>query len=330
MQYPERFTKEIIESLKPWEYSRKHELKNHFFGLSIDFVPIYLVLGIIILFLLKLDPVIIFVIAILSFFYSLFHFYKIFFDSQNVVLKKYEIKISNLKEEVSFMFISDMHYGKEYYGADVNKIRKIVDIINSRNKDLVIFGGDFICSSLDFSIAKEYAKVKAKNVIGIYGNHDSLYLEDNQDDKMPKQFLESMKDSGIKFLNNEGFKYKDIYFGGVTDLFSRNIDVEKAFAKDEDNNVRVLLSHHPDVFDLLRVQGNISLILSGHTHGGQIYLPGYGSLLPIPCRDRSYEKGIYKINKKQQLFISQGAGFSSTRMRLGTQCEVCEITLKPS
>lgn len=329
MNYPDRFTTEKVKELGSFKYSHIHEIRNKFIGLSLDFLPLYILLGLIILNFLNVDEGILFLLSIIGIVYSLIHFYILFINSNHLVLKKYEIKISGLKKEESFIFVSDMHFGKEYYGASRNKIRNMVNIINSRNKDLVIFGGDFVCSSLDSSIAEEYAKVKAENVLGIYGNHDSLYLKDTQVGAMPEKFLASMKDSGIKFLNNEGFKYKDIYFGGITDLYSLNLDVPKAFEKDNESGVRVLLSHHPDIFDFVKDEDSISLVLSGHTHGGQIYLPIIGSVLPIPCRNKNLVKGLYKMSDKTQLFISEGAGFSSTRIRVGTQCEICEITLTP-
>ncbi|MFS8130631.1 MAG: metallophosphoesterase [Candidatus Dojkabacteria bacterium] len=329
MQYSKRFTEKIIEEMEPFHYSRRRELFARFVGLSIDYAPIYLAIVLLVLTILGVDSTALLVMSIISLAYSLFHFYKIFVDSHNVVLRQYEIKIPGLKKETSFMFVSDMHYGPEYYGAERNKISRIIDLVNSRNKDLVIFGGDFVCSSFEPSIVSEYAKVKAKNVIGVYGNHDSLYLKEKQKEEFPTEFFKCMEGSGIKFLNNEGFKYEDIYFGGITDLYSMNIDIEKAFVEDKGNETRILISHHPDIADFIKDEDSIQLILSGHTHAGQVRLPIIGPVLPIPCRNKSLVGGLYKINEKLQLFISEGAGFSSTRLRIGTVCEVCEITLIP-
>lgn len=327
MERPQRLSTKILKELERFKYSSDDKLLHKFIGLSIDFFPIYLELGLIVLLFLSIDPIVIFVLTVLSFIYSAWHFYKIFFESEKVKLKQYSIEVSDIKEGFKFIFVSDIHYGKEYYGASRNKVKKIIDLINSRNLDLVILGGDFVCNSLDSSIAIEYSKLKSKNVIAVYGNHDSLYLKGKQSTEFPNEFLETMKGSNIIFLNNETFEYKGVTIGGVPDLYSLNIDIDKTFEDKKGN--KILISHNPDILDLVKPEDNISLILSGHTHGGQIYLPVVGPVLPVPCRDKRLVKGIYSITDKMKLFISEGAGYSSTRFRLGTTCEVCEITVRP-
>lgn len=328
MQRSKRFTPEILEELGRIKYSYLRELAGHIAGFSIDFFPIYLILGLFILRFLRVEGMTLFAASAICIIYSFFHFYKIFVDSDRIVLNKYTIKIPELKKAVKFVFVSDMHYGPESYGASKRKLRHMIDLINSVDTDLVIYGGDFVCEEIPHDINTIFNGVKAKNQIGIYGNHDSLYLKEHQSTEEPLEFFDAMKGSKIKLLVNSGTKYQDIFFGGITDIYSMNLDIDKAFKRGTKDSVKILLSHSPDILDFLKPEDNIKLVLSGHTHGGQIYIKGIGPILPIPCRDTSLVKGLYN-RKNVQLFISQGAGFSKTRMRIGTECEVCEITLIP-
>ncbi|MEP7103604.1 MAG: metallophosphoesterase [Candidatus Dojkabacteria bacterium] len=325
-----KYTKDqIIKDFAAFKYSHLLELRTFFFGLGIDFLPLFLFAGLGILSLLKVDQSVLITIGFLIFFYSVFHFYKIFIDSQKIILNKYQIEIPNLAKSLKFIFVADIHFGPEYYGAGEKKVQNIVEIINSSDCDLVIFGGDFLCDELDARIVLLLEQIRTKNKIGVYGNHDTLYLKEDQPNKSPDQFLRMMSKSGIKFLNNNGFSYGELYFGGITDLFSFNFDIERAFKDSNLNQLRVLISHNPDIIDFLVKGDNVSLVLSGHTHAGQIILPIIGNVLPIPCKNTWLVRGLYKLKDDVQLFITQGAGFSKTRMRIGTQCEVCEITLTP-
>lgn len=328
MQRSKRFTPKILEELNKRRYSYLHEQKGTFFGISIDFFPAYLIIGLLILNLYRVEGIAMFFATLFCILYSFFHFYKIFIDTDNVVLNKYTIKIPSLKKPLKFVFVSDMHVGPEYYGATKRKIKNLIDTINSVDTDLVIYGGDFVCEEIPHDIAHVFDGVKAKTQLGIYGNHDSLYLKEHQSLEEPLEFLDAMKDSKIKFLVNSGTKYGEIYFGGITDIYSMNLDIDKAFTKSSKDSVKILLSHSPDISDFLKPEDEIRLVLSGHTHGGQVFIPGIGPILPIPCRDQSLVKGLYQ-RENTQIFISQGAGYSKTRMRLGTVCEVCEITLQP-
>ena len=133
-------------------------------------------------------------------------------------------------------------------------------------------------------------------------------------------------------LINQGevieIKSQKIYFGGISDLFSKDFNVNLAMEDcPKDASVKVLLSHNPDIIDFIEKRDGIDLILSGHSHSGQIHLEPFGALLPMPVKHKWLTRGLFNLGNGTKLFITQGAGYSSTRVRIGTKAEICQITI---
>ena len=117
---------------------------------------------------------------------------------------------------------------------------------------------------------------------------------------------------------------------GIPDIYSLSFDFDNVFNKQAESTVKILLSHNPDVIDFVEDHDNIDLILSGHNHSGQIYFKFIGPILPMPTKRRWLTRGIYQIGKRTKLLLSQGSGYSGSRLRIGTDNEICDVTLIPS
>ena len=157
------------------------------------------------------------------------------------------------------------------------------------------------------------------------GNHDAgCYLDIHQQayktvdrTKALEDFLEP---KGIRFLKNQHvvvtLHSQKIAIVGVDDAFMQECNLEKALHNIPTHTPRILLSHNPDIIrDPL--SHDCDLIVSGHTHGGQIRLPFIGALGPIPTRiSKKYDQGSFKLNKKCTLFITHGIGETWARARL--------------
>jgi len=87
----------------------------------------------------------------------------------------------------------------------------------------------------------------------------------------------------------------------------------------------ILLAHEPDLADRFARDGRVSVQLSGHSHGGQVRLPGIGAVI-LPYLGRKYDLGLYQVNG-MWLYTNRGIGNVAEPVRLNCPPEITEITL---
>lgn len=228
-------------------------------------------------------------------------------------------------ENIKIAIIADLHAGSPF--IDEKKLKKIVEITNSQNPEIVLILGDYIQSVIGGKfiepekIAEILQGLKAKRIISVLGNHDWDY-----NGEKIKNALESHK---IIVLENNNKKItingKIFWIAGLADLWQRKPDLKLALAK-TDNNPIILLSHSPDVFPY--IPENISLTLSGHTHGGQADLPFIGRPIVPSQYGQRYASG-HIIENKKHLFVSNGIGTTCLPARINVPPEIVILKLVP-
>jgi uncharacterized protein len=224
---------------------------------------------------------------------------------------KHEMSFQNFPASfgsVSIFFISDIHK------------RKISDHIIkevSGKADIVIIGGDLTEKGVPFGRVQEnLSKLKQLGpVYFVWGNND--YETDYR--KLDAILL----DSGIKVLANTAVTFESktgdkICLLGVDDLNAERDRLDLALFDAEDQSFKILASHYPSIAKKIQPEHDISLVLSGHTHGGQIHIFGYSP----------YEKGKIKVLAQTTLLISNGYGTTGVPLRLGAPAECHLITIK--
>ena len=131
----------------------------------------------------------------------------------------------------------------------------------------------------------------------------------------------------MKLLHNENCEFQSkgrtFHLVGLGDLWAGELDPVRAFPAPSPNRV-ILLSHNPDTKDLLE-DYQWDLMLSGHTHGGQLYLPGLGAPF-APVRDRRYLAGL-KPWKNRLIQVTTGVG-NLYGLRFNCRPEVSLLQLK--
>lgn len=245
------------------------------------------------------------------------------YEARIVGVEKVKVKIKRLARPYKIAQISDLHIGglvgKEF-------IHDIVRKVNALNPDVVVITGDLI------DVKAEYAKEtlgelkKLRSVYGTYfivGNHEYFHGIG--------EIIAAVKSLGIRVLENEnvyiGEAGRGFNLAGVYDVFGYRTksympDLPKALKGIQDSPT-ILLAHQPRFIE--EVNGKVDLILSGHTHGGQIYPFKFLIRLVQP-----YISGLHQHTKELQIYVNKGTGFWGPPMRLGASSEITEITLEPS
>lgn len=209
--------------------------------------------------------------------------------------------------------ISDIHISGL---IDHEFVAKSVETINRLNPDLIAITGDL--SDAHISAVKEAVDElrRLKSRFGTYyvvGNHEYFHgLEDT---------VAHLKTLGIHVLENRSVKIDDFYIAGVNDLFgfqsgSHLPDIHQAMGDIPPDAPTLLLAHQPKFIEYLGAFSP-SLILSGHTHGGQIWPFGYLVLLAQP-----YLKGLHPLGENRHIYVNSGIGFWGPPMRLGSHAEI--------
>jgi len=220
--------------------------------------------------------------------------------------------------DFSIVQISDLHIGGL---IDRKFIKDSVAKINALKPDIVFITGDLIDTALEHieDAIRELDAISSKH--GIYyilGNHEYFHN--------PMKIIEFMKSTKIKLLLNENIRIDALQLNvvGVTDRigYRTNIlepDIHKAYKGTNPNFKTILLAHQPKYIEEL---GNYTpdLILSGHTHGGQIWPFEYLVRLQQP-----YIKGLHKLTNGSYIYVNSGIGFWGPPMRLGSQAEITYI-----
>lgn len=263
--------------------------------------------------------------------------YGSFIEPQIIVVSRYSVPFPTQKS-LKIALLSDIHVGPYKNAAFV---RRLVDETNAQLPDLVLIAGDLVADEeSDLSqLAPLQALSAPLGVFAVTGNHDAgkfmaldmatpLARQDRSD-----AVSETLESLGLRVLRNESTTVRlgdtSIAIAGVDDIWSNHSSLDKALAGIPAERPLILLAHQPDVI-LDTLSARADLIAAGHTHGGQIRLPWFGPLGPIPSRiGREYDQGIFTVGNNTELAISRGAGESLLRSRFFAWPQVMLLQTTP-
>jgi len=261
-------------------------------------------------------------------------FYGSFIEPQRIITRAIDINLekTTTHENIKLVLVADYHLGpfkKEQF------LLKSIEKIKATEPDFVAIAGDFI--HLKEKEAKYFEKIYAlsKNIptFAIMGNHEyHTGLKPSEKTKQEDRsglLREILIKNEIVILDNQNILLtKDaakFYLIGLNSLEAGLADYDKAIAGLEQDTAKILLAHTPDI--ILEQPDEVDLILSGHTHGGQIRLPFIGALSSIPTwLGRDFDKGFFEF-ENFKLLITSGIGETGTRARLFNPPEIVLITL---
>jgi predicted MPP superfamily phosphohydrolase len=213
----------------------------------------------------------------------------------------------------TLLHISDLH-------VDMNEgaMRRLMDLISDMTYDVCVLTGDYRGKTFGpFDAALEgLARVRSYlkgPVYGVLGNHDTIRM------------VPGLEELGIKMLLNECEAIsrgdEKIYLAGIDDAHYYRVDnIEKAASEIPDNGFSILLSHTPEVYRQAAHDG-FDLLLSGHTHGGQICLPGSIPISLDSVLPRYMGSGPWKYGNMVG-YTSVGVGSSIVAVRINCLPEI--------
>ena len=218
--------------------------------------------------------------------------------------------------------LTDIHHSRI---VGIDQVRRVIELAQNTKPDLFVLTGDYTTTYRRYvePCAEALGALNApEGVWAILGNHDHY-----TDPELTSRALERHK---ITVLNNANTSIKRgpdmLQLAGIDDWSWNGTDWQRAFYGLDPRRPIVLLSHQPGVFDLIEARA-ASLILSGHTHGGQIKLPLIGAPARFVTQHLKYDSGLFKRGESQ-LYVSRGTGVIGLPVRLGVKPEIAVLRLR--
>lgn len=250
--------------------------------------------------------------------------YSIFIERNLVQINRYTLPIVNLPQAFhgfTLAHLTDIHLG---FLVSDTFIEGIVAKTNRLKTDAIVCTGDFVHNrNTTEEINRVWpilSKLSAKHgVYSVLGNHDHT-----ADTHRSLYWLER-SGQNLRHRNATITKGKDrLVLGGAGDYLEDSLDIDKAFTGSDENDCRILLSHNPDSIDTA-YSTPLSLVISGHTHGGQVILPFFGPPI-LPVDNKIYSSGF--ITKGPvPIFISRGIGWAIYPIRFNCYPEIAVLHL---
>ena len=251
-------------------------------------------------------------------------FRKGFQNASNIIFREQSIVIPSLPQSFNgftILFLSDLHLDM-MPGLE----RNIVELISGREFDLCVMTGDYSTASLGGeseslnTLKKIIQAVKSHHgILGILGNHESAHD------------VFALESVGMSMLINESYLLEKsgsiLQFIGTDDIRFYTDQISLVLKKSEDQ-CTVALVHSPELYDRAAEAG-VNLYLCGHTHGGQICLPGGFPVMTNLKRGKKFHTGLWSY-KGMQGITNVGVGTSVLPVRFNTVGEVLSITLSNS
>jgi uncharacterized protein len=247
------------------------------------------------------------------------------YSREDYTIDRVSLGLKDLPQQLdglTISMISDIHSGMYMLEEDM---AKYVDAVNALNADMVLIPGDFVTSknSEVLPLARVFSGLKSK--YGTYtclGNHD--FFAD------PDYIAGKLRDNGMKVLRNET---EEIAINGAKMMLSgvddgRHANFSKvSYEATSLNTTRILLCHKPYFFERA-VSGRFDVMLSGHTHGGQIVLVDFLGVKLTPAALASpYISGRYKLGDSL-MYVSRGIGTVGLPIRVNCPPEITLFTLR--
>jgi uncharacterized protein len=231
--------------------------------------------------------------------------------------------LEGLTAPLRLAWLTDLHHGQFVRTASV---RAWVDAALAEAPDIVLLGGDLVDQhpgpDADGELVAELARLRAPlGVLAVWGNHDRTRF------RAMARFEAALHEAAVELLVNRGAQVRDdLHVAGLDDFRTGRPDLGATLRDRPTAGATVLLSHNPDV--LPEVPLDVGLTLAGHTHGGQVVLPGVGALYTSSQYGDRFLAGW--VEGPARGYVSRGLGVSNLPVRVNCPAELTVLDLVPA
>ncbi|PYS98948.1 MAG: hypothetical protein DMF63_12795 [Acidobacteria bacterium] len=274
--------------------------------------------------------------------------YSYFVEPNRLVVTREEIRIKDWDpafDGLRIALISDIHGGSN--GASAENIRRVVETANAENPDLIVLLGDYVSQGSTrepsherplrmpmSEVADNLAGLHAKfGVFAVLGNHDAWYGDEEVTAELTRVGYRVLQNEIVPIQQNGAtlrlFGLKDhlklnswITFDGM---------IRSTIAANPREGQIVVLEHSPDILYILNywkdLNPDLKLMLAGHTHGGQVWLPIVGAPFVPSFVGQRYAQG-HVVEEGVHMFVTSGVGTSMLPFRFMVPPEVAMLTIR--
>lgn len=225
---------------------------------------------------------------------------------------------------VRIAFLSDIHHGPFF---SIERVGRVVDLVNRLQPDVILLGGDYVHRDARFiaPVFAELARLRAPlGMFAVAGNHDHWEGIDLTRREMAKAGIVNLDNRAV-WVTIGGDR---IRIGGVGDLWEDRQDLAPTLDGVHESDFEILLSHNPDFAERLPTR-DIDLMLSGHTHGGQVTLFGLWAAAVPSAYGQRYRSGFVRTGHTL-VYVTTGVGAITPPVRFCAWPEVVLMTLERS
>jgi predicted MPP superfamily phosphohydrolase len=264
--------------------------------------------------------------------------YSLLFEPSELRITHRQFAIRDLPKSLTGLRlaqVSDLHHGPWF---SMDRVRDVVRQTNTLKADMILLTGDYVYESPRYiaPAIEALAGLKANiGIVGILGNHDWWERGVPMKAAFARHGLRLIDNTRVILTPDRKIvstAVEGLCIAGVGDLWEDVPDYHTALRDLPDTMPRLLLAHNPDAAEdpkFLSIQHRVDLMISGHTHGGQVWIPGLGTPI-LPSRfGQKYASGLV-AGPKCPVFISRGIGLSGLPIRFGVPPEIVVLELVPA
>ncbi|MGL4511836.1 MAG: metallophosphoesterase [Lacipirellulaceae bacterium] len=221
--------------------------------------------------------------------------------------------------------ISDLHVGNL---VDDGYLRETMERVVALRPDYVVVTGDLMTTRFGEQAAKAVDTLRLlrpndRPVVAILGNHD--FGRGYRQFHGAMEVARGLRKAGAYVLRNESIELNGLQIAGAGELWAGECDLRRTLEWVDPDRPALALVHNPDTVDLAGWESFRGWVLAGHTHGGQVRIPGFGVPL-LPIRNRNYAAGHVPLCGGRDLYVNRGLGYTR-RVRFCVRPEVTVFTL---
>ncbi len=236
------------------------------------------------------------------------------YQSNLLEVSRESLVLPNLAQKLRIVAVSDVH-APLFYPAD------LVNMINAESPDIFILAGDIIDKRGNEDLVRMFREVKARYAkVATLGNWE--YNGGTDFAKLRREY----EDAGIALLVNAKLEASGLMIIGMDDSLCGSLDYRILKSVPDRSDSILVISHCPESFDSMTFLSHSPVVvLSGHTHGGQI--APFGVTLVTPPGSGPYVQGWYRRGK-HSMYVMRGVGTSGVPLRIGARPELLVLDVE--